>query len=302
MIPGVGALERAAIEIRSFFAYDPLVKTTRDAAVSASDLRRQLSMLNVTRAEQHTHETTYSSVPSVIYSETETGAHGNFLAASYKRICADADWSRRLSKTYTASSRVPRSSDRRRGELECANSSDALLMNIFCFPRILHGASLCTLLGIESGLRPEFGVRANIPMQKDETDRTEIDMRLGPLLVEAKLTESNFGTATRQRMERYTQLEDVFDTEDLPWSGDKVNGYQLVRGVLAAKEADARFVLLCDGRRTDLQEMWFRVLRAVRSSEVRSRMALLTWQELAPCTPAVVKKFLREKYGIHNAA
>jgi len=39
-------------------------------------------------------------------------------------------------------------------------------------------------------------------------------------------------------------------------------------------------------------------LRAVRSCELRSRMALLSWQELAAVMPDVVQEFLGEKYGI----
>ena len=270
----------------------------REVSATANGLRRQLSALNLQRSQRVEHELTFGTVASIIYRETECGAHGNFLAASYKRIRAHADWNKRLEKTYTGGSRVPRRWERRRGELECATSSDALLMNIFCYPRLLHSLRLCSLLGLDCGVRPEFGVRAHIPMKNGEVDRTELDMRLGPLLVEAKLTESSFGTAMRQRVSRYVDLETVFNVADLPWSGDKVHGYQLIRGILAAHGTDTKYVLLCDGRRADLQEMWFRVLRAARSCEVRSRMALLSWQELAQHVPFAVRHFLEEKYGI----
>ncbi len=258
--------------------------------------------MNLLRGESHQHESTFGRVASVIYSEKEDGEHGNFLAASYKRICADASWRKRLEKAYTSSSRVPRSGDRRRAELECANSSDALLMNIFCYPRILHSAAFCALLGIDVGLRPQFGVRAHLAMRSGEIDRTELDMCLGSLLLEAKLTESGFGCASRRRLLRYVDLEAVFRVEELPWRDERVNGYQLIRGVLAAYAAETRYVLICDGRRADLQETWFQVLRAVRSCDVRSRMALLSWQEIANHTPAVVQAFLREKYGICRSA
>jgi len=234
----------------------------------------------------------------VIYLRDEVGSHGNFLAAAYRRISADMEWSKRLEKSYTASARVPRSGDRWRGELECASSSDALLMNLFCYPRVLCRPGVCSLLGIEAGLRPEFGARARISMRRDEVDRTELDMRVGDLMVEAKLTEGGFGTASRERLMRYRAVDDVFDVDELPWVGDTVHGYQLVRGVLAAVQERARFLVLCDGRRPDMTEMWFRVLRAVKSYEVRSRMALLSWQELSGVMPAAVREFLAEKYGI----
>jgi hypothetical protein len=220
------------------------------------------------------------------------------LRASYRRICADDEWARRLTKAYTASARMPRAKDRRRGELECASSSDALLMNVFCYPRVLWRQQMCSLLNIDAGLRPEFGVRAELTMKKDEVDRTEIDLRLGDLLVEAKLTEGGFGSAARSRVERYAGFADVFASEELPWVGEKLQGYQLVRGVLAAHAKGARFLLLCDGRRPDLDEMWFRVMRAVRSYELRSRLQLLHWQELAPVLPPALQGFLAAKYGI----
>jgi hypothetical protein len=266
--------------------------------LSANALRHEVNTLNHARGEGFAHEMTFGTSPSVIYLQNEAGSHGNFLAAAYRRISADPEWSRRLEKSYTSSARVPRSGDRWRGELECASSSDALLMNLFCYPRVLYRPGVCSLLRIEAGLRPQFGVRAGIAMQREEVDRTELDMRVGDLMVEAKLTEGGFGTASRARLMRYCAVGDVFDVDELPWVGDVVHGYQLVRGVLAAVQEDARFLVLCDGRRADMTEMWFRVLRAVRSYEVRSRMALLSWQELASVMPEIVKDFLVEKYGI----
>lgn len=272
---------------------------SRQRSCSASALRRELSARNLDESSA-LQEQTYGSIPSVIYCPDELGGHGNFLAASYRRICANELWSRRLSKVYTAGARVPRAMDRRRGELDCANSSDALLMNLFCYPGILQRRETCALLGIEFGLQPEFGVRAGIAMRGGEVDRTEIDMKLGSLLIEAKLTESGFPAASRERVLRYCDVAEVFDIEELPWGAKGLLGYQLVRGVLAAQQQRARFVLLCDARRADLKEMWFRVLRAVRSYELRSGMALVTWQELGATMPPKVKEFLRGKYGISS--
>lgn len=268
-----------------------------DHGISSEGLRREISARNLQRVAHFDHELTFGGMPNVIYRERE-GVHGNFLTASYKRICANPAWARRLEKTYTSSARVPRQWDRKRGELECASSSDALLMNVFCYPRFLWRPEVCSLLGVECGLQPEFGVRAGIAMRRGEVDRTELDMRLGSLMVEAKLTESGFGTATRSRLLRYVAVMDVFDLEDLPWRDDRVSGYQLIRGVLAAQAEEARFVVLCDRRRVDLLETWFRVLRAVKRADVRSQMALLHWQELAEVAPPAVREFLAGKYGI----
>lgn len=265
---------------------------------TANALRRELSARNIERASRHISELTYGSVPSVVYAEDDAGDHGNFLPASYRRICADPAWKLRLQKAYTASARVPRSADRRRNELDCCSSSDALLMNIFCYPRIVTRPSLRALLGVDSGSRPEFGVRAMLPMRKSEIDRTEIDMRLGDLLCEAKLTETGFQSASMDRLLRYEGISETFDVAELPRNASGVLGYQLIRGVLAAQASGSRFVLLADARRADLHEMWFQVLRSMQSFDLRSRMALLSWQEIASTLPRSVQQFLVTKYGI----
>jgi len=123
-------------------------------------------------------------------------------------------------------------------------------------------------------------------------------MKIGDLLVEAKLTESGFQSATFQLLCRYRDLDEVFEVGDLPVVGEKVRAYQLVRGILAAYAIECSFLLLCDGRRTDLVDGWFDVIRAVRSCSFRNRLKLLTWQEIAAALPARLRQFLDEKYGI----
>ena len=278
--------------------------TAANVRMSAGDLRRDISARNLARAEELAHETTYGSVPSVIYAKDVAGAgHGNFLTPSYRRICADGDWRRRLAKVYTGSGRVARRHDRTRSELECANSSDALLMNLFCYPGLLRRPGVCRILGADAGLRPEFGVRVQVPLAKGGVDRTEVDMQLGDLLVEAKLTETGFQQARPALVERYRDLEEVFDVEELPRTGDGGYAmYQLLRGVLAAHARTERFAVLCDGRRERMIESWFQVMRAVRWWELRDRLRILTWQELSAEAPRTVRIFLAEKYGIVPSA
>ena len=270
------------------------------APLTASQLRRELSVRNLALAVDHAHETTYGSVASVLYHEDETGNHGNFFPASYKRIRANAAWSQRLAKTYTASSRIVRGHERERAELDCSNSSDALLMNIFCDPKTLQSKPLQALLHIDPGVQPEFGVRVRTPIAHDLEDRTEVDMRLGDLLVEAKLSESNFQTARADLMARYEDFELLFDTERLPRTRGQFRGYQLLRGVLAAVHHDARFAVICDARRPDLREEWFAVIACIHASALRSRMLFLTWQEIAATLPRPLQEFLAVKYGIRS--
>jgi len=145
---------------------------------------------------------------------------------------------------------------------------------------------------------PEFGVKPRTPLKGGKRDITEVDMRVGDLLVEAKLTESDFQSAKMGLVERYCDLEEVFDVAELPVRGGRVMGYQLIRGTLAAFASECSFCVLCDARRPELVEIWYSVMRAVRSFELRCRLKLLTWQELAGAVPVELRDFLAEKYGI----
>lgn len=266
----------------------------------AGNLRRELSVRGQQIAAMNgsLHELTAGETPSVIFGRNENRQHGNFYPASWRNICANPEWARRLAKVHTASrSARPRPAWRWR-ELDCANSSDALLMNIFWNRQTLRNPALCSILGIPSGLAPQFGFRPGIPLRSGKTDRTEIDMRLGDLMIEAKLTETDFQTAPARMIERYRDLGEVFDPAELMRSGDVVRGYQLIRGVLAAHAAGASFCVLCDARRPDLIENWYAVMRAVKSCALRCRLQLLTWHELTTVLPKSLQKFLAAKYGI----
>ncbi len=274
--------------------------------MTAGELRRELSERNLAWAPGRAHEVTFGRVPSVVYGQDEQGSHGNFLAAAYRRIGHNPAWRARLEKAYTSERWIARSGDRAgRGELECGNSSDALLMNVFCSPGTLGREGVCRLLGVGRGLRPEFGVRVGVPLRAgvrkragEATDRTEVDMQVGNCLIEAKLTETDFQTARSGLVERYRDLHEVFAHEEMPRVGELYGSYQLIRGVLASFASEGRFVVLSDERRGDLIEQWFGVLRAVKSAELRSRLGLVTWQELAGEVAPGVRRFLAEKYGI----
>jgi hypothetical protein len=163
---------------------------------------------------------------------------------------------------------------------------------------VLARSGVCRLLGINRGTVPEFGVRIGVPLHNQHVDRTEIDMRLGELLIEAKLTETGFQAAPMRLLSRYCELDEVFHVDELPKSGERMQGYQLIRGALAAHATGGSFAVLCDARRKDLMEQWFGVICAIRSLTFRSRLKLLTWQELACVLPRELRKFLEDKYGI----
>ncbi len=283
---------------------DESTKTTTTTRMGGA-LRRELSARNLQRGSDFTHETTYGSTPSVVYAEDDAGTHGNFFPASYRRILRNAAWRARLNKAYTASSRIAHADSRSRRELDCAASSDALLMSIFCHPLALRSARLRALLGVRENTALQFGVRARIPLRDGHEDRTELDMVIGSvaddgekLFVEAKLSESDFQTGRPDLMARYTAFEECFQTALLPRSRGHFRSYQLLRSVLAAHHHSARFAVLLDGRRGDLLEDTYLVYRAVQDASLRSRLHVITWQEIALCVGLPMQRFLAEKYGI----
>ncbi len=101
-------------------------------------------------------------------------------------------------------------------ELDSAMSSDALLMNVFCTPAVAQSAQLRAMMGIDTIAQPEFGWKARVPFHNGRVDRTEVDMRWGNLLVEAKLTETDFQCREAKFVEAYRDLDQVFDRELLP--------------------------------------------------------------------------------------
>ncbi len=268
----------------------------------AQPLRQHLSALNQQRSVNLAHDATCGTTPSIVYQPAEDGSHGNFFPASYRRITATPAWASRLQKAYSASRRMAHSHARQRHELDCATSSDALLMNIFCHPTVLRSKPLQALLGVSAPQPPQFGVRAHVALRNHHKDRTELDMVLQDadhlLLVEAKLSEGDFQTAPPALMERYPAFDQVFETDVLPRTRDHLRSYQLLRSILAAHSLQASFTVLLDARRTDLLDDIFLVYRTVRSAGLRSRLHVITWQEIAACVPRSLQQFLAEKCGI----
>jgi hypothetical protein len=308
---------------------------------SASLLRRDLNARaqHLATTGHLLHEQTTGHQPSIIFGRDDQARHGNFHPASYTAICASPDWHRRLTKVHTAHRRVRARADWPWMELDCANSSDALLMNIFCHPQVFNGntlaASVANLLGVEPTAQPNFGIRPGVPLNKGLKDHTEIDLQLNNLFVEAKLTETGFQNANLRLIERYRDLEAVFNLDRLPHkilyshashpptedfsqiedpadlpeqllrpipastpSRTVIQGYQLIRNVLAAYASDASFCVLCDARRHDLIETWYAILSAIHRPTFAPRLKLLTWQELSTTLPKDLQQFLDTKYGI----
>lgn len=245
------------------------------------------------------HVTSYGELPVVVYQQSECGRHhGNFISASYRAILRRPRWRKRLQKVHSQGRRSLPARDGVWCELDSSLSSDALLMNIFCYPGVTRRTEVCRTLGLEPGNLPEFGFMPRVPLLSEGTERTEIDMKLGNKLFEAKLTESDFQIERAELVEKYRDFRDIFECRQLPRAMKKYVSYQLIRNVLAAHALDLDFCTFLDARRPDLIQDWYNIVRCIRSATLRARCKVLTWQELTLCLPAALQRFLSVKYGI----
>ncbi len=270
----------------------------------ASCLRRDLAE----RAHKYAlanalpHSLSYGEAPTLCFSPfAQDLRHGNFLEASFRAIQSNPDWKRRLEKVHTLGRRsLPQTERGRWMELDTCASSDALLMNIFCYPGVARSQKVLSLLRIQPDSVPIVGHRARVPLTNGRSDRTEVDLRWGSLLVEAKLTEADFQTATKNILLGYRDFRDVFDEERLPQTENRYLSSQLLRNVLAAYALQCSFCVLIDARRSDLTEAWYAVMRCVKPVELRTELRILTWQELAEVAPSKLRVYLDAKYGIRS--
>jgi hypothetical protein len=226
----------------------------------AADLRRDLA----NRAQKYSHREglphslSYGQDPVVCFPAYEEDArHGNFLRSSYKAICRNPAWHKRLTKVHSQARRSLPRSDRRWMELDSCMSSDALLMNIFCNPGVFRDGAASSLLGSDPDADPTFGYKARVPLVGGRCDRTEVDMRLGDLLVEAKLTESDFQSTEKRALLAYRDFALAFDPDQLPQTETRYISYQLLRNVLTAYAQQCSFCVLVDARRPDLIGKWY---------------------------------------------
>jgi hypothetical protein len=69
---------------------------------------------------------------------------------------------------------------------------------------------------VDARTEPVFGWKARVPLASGKFDRTEVDLRWGDLLVEAKLTEGDFQTRAARIVQGYRDFDTVFERELLP--------------------------------------------------------------------------------------
>jgi len=202
----------------------------------AGELRRELTERNRVWARGNgrvrPHVESYGANPVIVYHPvgedpsvgTQAGSigHGNFFDASYAAIVANKEWMRRFDKIHAQGRTLPKAeSGRRWRELDSSMSSDALLMNVFCAPGMAESSAVRPALGVDGESGPVFGWKARVPLApgpngRARFDRTEVDMRWGGLLAEAKLTETDFQTRAAKVVEGYRDFDTVFERDLLP--------------------------------------------------------------------------------------
>ena len=221
--------------------------------------------------------------------------NGNFLTASYDCINNNNNnWKKRLEKPHT---HFPDSDIK---EVDSSNSSDALLMNIFCHPDLNKWESIKKLFNFPDTIKikPIFGYKPGVNKDGGKPDDTEIDMKLKNMYFEAKLTESDFTKKEKSIVESYDNFGVVFEKDYLEHDSNKYLNYQLIRNILAAYQDDFNFILLCDARRPDLIREFYLTVRCVKDASLRSRCNIIFWQEVCKCVGGILKPFLIEKYGL----
>ena len=213
----------------------------------------------------------------------------NFHPQSFKSIANHCEWQQRTNKAHQNVAGVL--------EMQSSNSSDALLMNIFCHPDIGRWKDIRNLIG-EQLDDINFGFPAKVHVNRGQVDTTEIDMALRASFCEAKLTETDFTHKTADIVERYYGLNATFHAEELPRIGEDYDNYQIIRNLLAAFQHDRKHILLCDERRPDLVRRYMQTVSCLRDMHNRKKCRVVFWQEIVGACGASLRDWIEEKYGM----
>jgi hypothetical protein len=245
--------------------------------------------------ENYTHPEVKSK-SALIFKEI----HQNFHQKSWKTIQNNPDFLHRTKKVHSHFKDVTPVIY----EMQSSNSSDALAMNIFCFPRFGSWNGVKSLLKLDVINRITFGFAARVfkyPDDYPEQDFTEIDVKFNDeILCECKLTEKDFTSKRKIEVEIYANFREIFHKHKLPQNDKEYLNYQLIRNILAANQHNCRFVLFCDMRRPDLAKSFFQTVSCIKDEflELRTRCEIIYWQDISKTFGKELQLFLKEKYDI----
>lgn len=211
----------------------------------------------------------------------------NFNPDSYQKILSNPQWEKRLRKKH------PDLPDTL--EMQSSNSSDAILMNIFCNPKLINWTGIKKLFNITDfddflfGWKPDFS--------NEKLVSTEIDLKFNDIIIEAKLTEDDFQSQDPEIVEAYDNFSLVFDCTLLELNKiGKYKNYQLIRNILAAYKYKCRFILLVDESRIDLIKEFIKTTNSIKDNSLRNRMEFITWQEITNSVGKTLSEYIQKKY------
>ncbi len=213
----------------------------------------------------------------------------NFNRKSFDNINQNNNWRTRLEKRHSHF-------DDGTLEMQSSNSSDALLMNIFCYPKISVWLGPSKLLGVDFNNDIIFGWNPLFE-NEDTGQKTEIDLKIGNIIFEAKLTESSFTAKDIHTIRKYPGFYEVFDESNLTrGKNNLIKNYQLIRNVLTIYKYGYNFKLLIDEARIDLIHAFYNTINAIKLFELRKRIDFITWQELVKTCGKELKEYIYMKY------
>lgn len=213
----------------------------------------------------------------------------NFNPDSYQKILSNPEWEKRLRKKKKYPN-LPNTL-----EMQSSNSSDALLMNVFCNPKFIEWKGIKKLFNIIDFDCFRFGWNPNFSNEKSHP--TEIDLKFNNIIIEAKLTEANFKLQDKKTVETYDNFFSVFDYTLLELNKNgKYRNYQLIRNILSAYKNECRFVLLVDESRIDLIKEFIKTTNAIKDNSLRNRMEFITWQEISNSVGRTLREYIQMKY------
>jgi hypothetical protein len=253
--------------------------------MSSDMLKQEIRRYALTFANRRGLPVDDSHVSAVIFCNIADSFHPE----SFANILSHSDWNDRTMKTHQNVPGVK--------EMQSSNSSDALLMNIFCHPSIRKWTGIKKLL--ENDLDSiTFGFPGSVKIRNGQTDTTEIDLALSDVFCEAKLTESDFTHKRPSVVENYEGLYETFHVEALPRIGDDYDNYQIIRNLLAATQHDRKHILLCDERRPDLVRRYMITVSCLRDVHWRMKCRVIFWQEIVVACGNSLREWIEEKYGM----
>jgi len=236
-------------------------------------------------AKEHGFDVDTSHKSAVIF-KNEANA---FCPTSFNFISKNADWLARTKKPHQNVADIM--------EMQSSNSSDALLMSIFCHPKIASWKGVRDILSFEP-VNPIFGFKALVEKEGTNGDMTEIDMAIGDHFVEAKLTEKDFTDKNVADVMKYKNLSLHFHADCLQIHNDRYQNYQIIRNLLAAIQHGKRHMLLCDERRPDLVRRYMETVCCLQNQHQRRSCRVVFWQELQRACGKDLGSFLNSRYGI----